>query len=99
MTLTSVFETRRLTVKELWFNNVRKPAEIIKITGYPKSTVYDIVNRLKETGNVEHLPCPGRPLLLTPNKRRYLSRLLQVNNATTPALMTKKLNSTYSELN
>ncbi|CAI2187651.1 8752_t:CDS:2 [Funneliformis geosporum] len=76
----SVFETRRLTVKELWFNNVRKPAKIIKITGYPKSTVYDIVNRLKETGNVEHLPCP-------------------VNNATTPALMTKKLNSTYPELN
>ncbi|CAI2192862.1 5321_t:CDS:1, partial [Funneliformis geosporum] len=56
MAATSVFETRRLTVKELWFNNVRKPTKIIKITGYPKSTVYNIVNRLKEMGNVEHLP-------------------------------------------
>ncbi|CAI2196848.1 8756_t:CDS:1, partial [Funneliformis geosporum] len=65
---TSVFEIRWLTVKKLWFNNVQKPAKIIKITGYPKSTVYDIVNRLKEMENVKHLPCPGHPLLLIPNK-------------------------------
>jgi transposase len=99
MAPTSVFETRRLTVKELWVKNVRKPSEIIKITGYPKSTVYDIVDRLKKTGNVEHLPGPGRPLVLTPNKRRYLGRLLQVNNATTPAFMTTKLNNIYPNLN
>jgi hypothetical protein len=48
MVLTSVFETQWLTVKELWNNNIRKPSEIIKITGYPKSTVYDIINRLKK---------------------------------------------------
>lgn len=95
----SVFETRRLTVKELWDNDVRKPSEIIKITGYPTSTVYDIVNRLKETGNVEHLPISGRPPVLTPNKRRYLGRLLHINNAIKPALMTTKLNNIYPNLN
>jgi transposase len=95
----SVFETKRLTVKELWVKNIRKPSEIIKITGYPSSTVYDIVNRLKKTGDVEHLPCPGRPLVLTPNKRRYLGRLVQVNNAISSSLMTTKLNNIYSDLN
>src|SRR5688500_409256 len=86
----SVFETKRLTVKELWVKNIRKPSEIIKITGYPSSTVYDIVNRLKKTGDVEHLPCPGRPLVLIPNKRRYLGRLVQVNNAISSSLMITK---------
>ena len=54
---------------------------------------------MKKTGNVEHLPCPGRPLVLTPNKRQYLGRFLQVNNAATPALMITKLNNMYSNLN
>ncbi|GBC22866.2 IS630 family transposase [Rhizophagus irregularis DAOM 181602=DAOM 197198] len=76
MAPTSVFEMQRLTVKELWDNNIRKPSEIIKMTG-----------------SVEHLPVPGRPLVLTPKKRRYLGRLLKNDNATTSALMTTKLNN------
>ncbi|GBC30722.2 IS630 family transposase [Rhizophagus irregularis DAOM 181602=DAOM 197198] len=99
MAPTSVFEMQRLTVKELWDNNIRKPSEIIKMTGFPKSTVYDIINRLKKTGSVEHLPVPGRPLVLTPKKRRYLGRLLKNDNATTSALMTTKLNNLYPDLN
>ncbi|CAB4393067.1 unnamed protein product [Rhizophagus irregularis] len=99
MAPTSVFEMQRLTVKELWDNNIRKPSEIIKMTGFPKSTVYDIINRLKKTGSVEHLPVPGRPLVLTPKKCRYLGRLLKNDNATTSALMTTKLNNLYPDLN
>jgi len=99
MAHTSLFEAQRLTVKKLWDNNIRKPSEIIKITGFPKSTVYDIINHLKKTGNIEHLPIPGRPLVLTPKKRRYLGRLLQNDNATTSALMTTKLNNLYPNLN
>jgi transposase len=96
---TSAFEMQRLTVKELWDNNIRKPSEIIKITGFPKSTVYDIVNRLKKTGSVEHLPIPGRPLVLSPKKRRYLGHLLKNDNAKTSALMTTKLNNLYPNFN
>ena len=95
----SIFETRRLTVKELWTRNVQKPLEIIKITGYPSSTVYDIINWLKKTGNVRHLPYPSHLLILTSNKCRYLGHLLQINNATTPALITEKLNNIYLDLN
>ncbi len=99
MTSNLVFETRYLTVKKLWAKNVRKPSEIIEITGYPSSTIYDIVDWLKKTGNVEHLPCPDHPFVLTPNKRQYLGHLLQVNNAATSALITTKLNNMYSNLN
>ncbi|CAI2193312.1 7420_t:CDS:2, partial [Funneliformis geosporum] len=69
-----------------------------KIVGI-QVAVYDIIDRLKKTGNIEHLPYPRHPLILTPNKRQYLSRLLQVNNATTSALMTTNLNNMYSDLN
>ena len=99
MSPTSKYEEQRITVKELWDNNIRKPAEIIKITGFSKSTVYDIINRLKKTENIEHLPIPGRPLILTPKKRRYLGRLIQNDNTTTSALMTTKLNNLYPNLN
>ncbi len=95
MTPNSVFKIRRLTIKELWAKNIWKPSEIIEITGYLSSTVYDIVDQLKKTENIEHLPCSGHPLVLTSNKRR----LLQVNNAATLALMTTKLNNMYSNLN
>ncbi|GES96921.1 IS630 family transposase [Rhizophagus clarus] len=63
------------------------------------STVYDIVNRLKKTGSVKHLPISGRPLILSPTKRQYLGRLLKNDNATTSALMTTKLNNLYPNLN
>ena len=99
MAPTSVFEMQRLTVKELWDNNIRKPSEIIKITGFPKSTVYDIINCLKKTGNVEHLPIPGHSLVLTSKKHQYLGRLLKNDNGTTSALMTTKLNNLYPDLN
>ncbi|UZO17357.1 uncharacterized protein OCT59_008713 [Rhizophagus irregularis] len=78
MAPTSVFEMQRLTVKELWDNNIRKPSEIIKMTGFPKSTVYDIINRLKKTGSVEHLPVPGRPLVLTPKNVDILAVFLKM---------------------
>ncbi|CAB5326006.1 unnamed protein product [Rhizophagus irregularis] len=99
MAPTSVFEMQRLTVKELWNNNIRKPSEIIKMTGFPKSTIYDIINRLKKTGSVEHLPVPGHSLILTPKKYQYLDHLLKNDNATTSALMTTKLNNLYPDLN
>ncbi|GES77825.1 transposable element Tcb1 transposase [Rhizophagus clarus] len=63
------------------------------------STVYDIVNQLKKTGSVKHLPIPGHPLILSPTKHRYFDHLLKNDNVTTSALMTKKLNNLYLNLN
>ena len=61
--------------------------------------MYDIINHLKKTGNIEHLPIPGHLLVLTPKKYRYLSCLLQNDNTITSALMATKLNNLYPNLN
>jgi DDE superfamily endonuclease/Transposase len=95
----SRFLIQRSTVKELWDNNIRKPSEVIHITGYPKSTVHDIINRLKERNDINPLPIPGRPLLLTPQKRRYLGHLVQNNEAATATFITTKLNNIYIDFN
>ena len=55
------FEAQRTVVSQLWANNIQKPAEIIRLTGFPKSTMYDLVNRLKERSIVTLLPIPGIP--------------------------------------
>lgn len=67
MSTSSKFEAQRIVVSELWANNIQKPAEIIRLTGFPKSTVYDLVNRLKERSSVAPLPIPGRPQFLRLN--------------------------------
>ena len=63
MSTGSKFEAQRTVVSQLWANNIQKPAEIIRLTGFPKSTVYDLVNRLKERSIVTPLPIPERPLI------------------------------------
>ena len=81
------FEAQRTVVSQLWANNIQKPAEIIRLTGFPKSTVYDLVNRLKERS----LPIPGRHPILTVKQRRHLGQIVQNNNAATAAGMTERL--------
>ena len=85
------FEAQRTVVSQLWANNVQKPAEIIRLTGFPKSTVYDLVNRLKERSSITPLSIPGRPPILTVKQRRHLGQIVQNNNAATAAGMTERL--------
>jgi transposase len=90
---------QRTVVKQLWDNNIRKPAEIIKITGFPKSTTYDHVNRLKKKGTLNPLPIPGRPKILSSSERRHLGQLVSFNNAITATEITTRLNETHPNLN
>lgn len=90
---------QRTVVKQLWDNNIRKPAEIVRITGFPKSTTYDHVNRLKKRGTLVPLPIPGRPKILAPNERRHLGQLIWANNAVTAAEAAARLNETHPNLN
>src|SRR5262249_43377037 len=94
----SKFSVRRSVIRQLWQNGVRKPQEIIRITGYPKSTVYDLVRKLTETGSVTPRSRPGRPLILTPKKRRHLGLLVHANKAATGPEMTTKLHQAYPGL-
>lgn len=87
----SKLSAQRTVVSELWANNTLNPAEIIRITGFPKTTVYDIINRLKKKTTAAPLPIPGRPKILTPPHYRHLGRIVQTNNAVTAAEMRERL--------
>ena len=82
---------QRTVVSELYTNNILNPTKIIRITGFPKTTVYDIINRLKKRGTVRPLPIPGRPKVLAPPQYRHLGRIVQTNNAAAAAEMTERL--------
>lgn len=91
--------TQRMVVSQLWSNDIRKPAEIIKITGFPKSTIHDLVNRLKKRGTLTPLPIPGRPKVLDVQKHRYLGQLIKNNDSITAAEIVIKFNKNYPDLN
>jgi len=90
---------QRVVVKQLWDNNIRKPAEIIRITGFLKSTTYDHINRLKKRGTLVPLPIPGRPKILTSKEHRHLGQLIRANNTVTATEAAARLNETYPNLN
>lgn len=94
----SEFSIHRSVIRQLWQNGVRKPKEIVRITGYPKSTVYDLVIKLANTGSITPRRHPGRPLILTPKKRRHLGLLVHVNKAATGPEMAANLKQAYPGL-
>src|SRR6185369_2928251 len=99
MSSNSDLATQRTVVSQLWANNIRKPAEIMRITGFPKSTIHDLVKKLKERGSLTPLPRSGRPRILTTEKRRYLGLLIKNNNTITATEIATKLNEKYPNLN
>src|SRR6266511_122253 len=99
MSSNSDLATQRTVVSQLWANNIRKPAEIMRITGFPKSTIHDLVKKLKERGSLTPLSRSGRPRILTAEKRRYLGLLIKNNNTITATEMATKLNEKYPNLN
>ncbi len=84
-------EAQRTVVRELWEKKSQKPSEIIKITGYPKSTVHDLVKKLKKCGTIELNSIPGRPPLLSAQNRRHLGLLVQNNQAISAVEMRDRL--------
>ena len=82
---------QRTVVRELWEKNIRKPSEILKITNYPKSAVYNLIKKLKERGILEPHPIPGRPSILSPKNRRHLGLLIQNNQSISAVEMKERL--------
>ena len=53
--------------------------EIEEITGHPKSTVHDTIERYLETGGGISRPRSGRPEILTQRDKRHLYRIARSN--------------------
>ena len=94
----SEFSVRHSVIRQLWLNGIWKPQEIIHITGYPKSTVYDLIKKLTETSSLSPHSHPGRPFILTPKKHCHLRLLVQANKAITSSEIVTKLQKTHSGL-
>ena len=53
--------------------------EIEAITGHPKSTVHDTIERYSETGVGSSRPRSGRPPILTDRDKRHIVRIVKSN--------------------
>ena len=71
----------------------------MRITGFPKSTIHDLVKKLKERGRLTPPSRSGRPRILTAKKRCYLGLLIKNNNTITATEIATKLNEKYPNLN
>src|SRR4051794_23565802 len=90
---------RRTLVSQLWASGHRNVQALWKATGFPKSTLYDHVRQLSQTGKLVVKPRPGRPKILTPKKQRHLARLATANREATSFEIAAKLNKTHPTLN
>ena len=84
---------RRSNVRDAWRRGIRNVPSLAKITGVPLSTTYKYVAKLKKKQTLNPLPRPGRPRILTPEKRRVLGRIVQNNQYLTCKEITTSLNS------
>jgi transposase len=70
-------ETQRQVVLHFWNQGIRDAAEIQQRTSISRSTVYNILKKLKKTGTVEHAGGNGRPLKIAASASRALGQYIR----------------------
>ena len=65
----------RQTILWHWSHGTQDPKKLIEMTKIPKSTVYDIVKRIKEGKGIKRQPGSGRPLKLKAADRRRIVQM------------------------
>lgn len=68
-------EENRKRLQYLFNRGYTSGVALCEITGIPKSTVYDVLARIRAGGDMDHHPGAGRPLSLDVNNRRRLAQL------------------------
>ena len=90
---------RRCLVKALWEGGHKEVADLLKITGFPKKSLYRWVAQLAETNDLKQGKRPGRPKKLTSKQRRYLGLIATGEECATSSELTEILNDKYPDLN
>jgi transposase len=72
-------EENRKRLEFLYTCGYTSGVALCKITGIPKSTVYDVLARIRAGEDMEHQPGAGRPRSLDANNRRRLCQLALKN--------------------
>ena len=65
----------RNRLKILYEARITKAADLIAKTWIPQSTIYDIINRIKNSESIEHQKGAGRPPKTDANDRRRIVQL------------------------
>ena len=73
----SKLENQRKSVLHLWENGIRNAKEIHARTKIGLSTIYKMINKLKQTGNLHHAKGNGRPKKITVVVSRALGQYVR----------------------
>jgi transposase len=90
---------RRHLVKSLWDSDHKEVADLHKITGFPKRTLFRWTAQLKKTNDLKQGRRSGRPKKLNPMQRRHLGVIATREKCATSSTITEILNDTYPDLN
>lgn len=69
---------------EFLYRTGKEIKEIVKFTGIPQTTVYRLVNKIKETGTAAPTPRSGRPATATSDENATKARKIISRNPETP---------------
>jgi transposase len=89
---------RHSVVTSLWKRGYKKVAELQKLTGYPRRTLFRWISLLAETGDIKKKKRSGRPRLLDSGQRKYLGKIASSKKCATSKELTEILKKIYPDL-
>jgi len=89
-------EAQRQTIKHYWLNGAKSAKEIHKITNIPLRTVENNLQKLRETGTVEHKRGNGRKTKVTQTVARVIGQNIRRNNVLSTRQLAAKVENTQN---
>jgi len=96
--MTSRQERNRQAIQQLWDQDIQNAAEIQKRTGISSSTVYDNINKLKQSGTIQHIKGSGRPRKIEANASRALAQYIRRDSSISTRTLATRLSSSIVDV-
>jgi len=94
----SKLENQRKSVLHLWENGIRNAKEIHARTKIGLSTIYKMINKLKQTGNLHHAKGNGRPKKITVVVSRALGQYVRRDTTVSTRTLATKVTNNYVDV-
>lgn len=89
-------QANREAVKNLWRQGHRNVTEISQKTGVPLRSCRRYVAQLRKNGQIPEIHRPGRPRKISPNMRRQIGKIVNLNHFVTAAEIKARLEETHA---
>ena len=96
--MTSRQERNRQAIQQLWDQDIQNAAEIQKRTGISSSTVYDNINKLKQSGTIQHIKGSSRPRKIEANASRALAQYIRRDSSISTRTLATRLSSSVVDV-